>query len=205
MCGIMLVSIAIIVVILLLNTRVTLQYFASYEQFEGKVQMENFWGNAEKHSSWPGYHDYFERLFCRVSQNYDKIIVYSVFGDLNNLPTRVKRLADTRVLYVQFSGEAYFNDPSLFDVNLLPHKAETGEDHVVIPHTLGGQRLYVYNFALDYFYRPRNYDVDKYAQPGMHSKFCSFIVSNGSATERVRFFERLELLPQCLLIFYDIW
>lgn len=186
--GIMIVSIAIIFVMFLLNIKTRV---ASQERFEGKVQLENFWGNADKHSSWPGYHEYFEKLFRRVSQNYDKIIVYSVFGDLNNLPTRAQRLADTRVLHVQFSGEAYFNEPSLFDINLLPHKAETGKDYVVIPHTLGGQRLYVYNLVLDYFYRPRNYDVDKYAQPGVHSKFCSFIVSNGSATERVRFFEKL--------------
>ena len=44
--GIMIVSIAIIVVMIWLNTQAASQYFASYEQFEGKVQMENFWGNA---------------------------------------------------------------------------------------------------------------------------------------------------------------
>lgn len=181
--GLMLVSVAIIIVVFWLQLKP-----AYLERFQGKVQLEAFWRGADKHWTWQKYHDYFERLFHRVSGNYDKIIVYSVFGDP---PTREQRLADPKVLYVQFSGEAYYSDPSRFDVNLLPHKTESNGDHVIIPHTLGGQRLYVYNYPLEYFYSPRNYETDRAMHKDMHSKFCSFIVSNGTATERVRFFEEL--------------
>ena len=78
-----------------------------------KINFNNWWGEVE-----PNSRKVFEYLFQDVSNNYDAIEIYSVFGN-----KRVKKYGQ-RTLRVQFSGESFYNDVKQFHINFVPSENE---------------------------------------------------------------------------------
>jgi len=118
----------------------------------------------------------FSELFDKreIKDNYKKIEIYSVFGE----PPSTK---NEKTLYVQFSGESRYHDPSLFDVNIIPVNPIDHSNVVIIP--FGFYHILKNKINPSKFTTTRNYLHKK--------KFCLFSVTNGSCKERNDFFTRL--------------
>ncbi len=137
------------------------------EHFSNSIEFVNWWGDGDEVSK-----NIFDELFSNTKQN--KIKVYSVFGEPNF--TREK---DT--LYVQYSGESYYHNPDLFDINFIP------TDNVA---------KNIINFPYAYYYiLYKNLDINKLLEPRKinkkEKKFCLFLVSNGNCEQRNEIFNRL--------------
>ena len=138
------------------------------------IEYFKFWnfGKGEKEM----FDTYFKYIFQDLAGLY-KIRVYSVFD--GNLPSK-----EAGILNVQFSGESRYENPELFDLNLIPEPFS--RDPFTIPTLLGGMHLYLHDL-LHKSFRQRNF----FSDIKVRRKFCSFVVSNGSASDRIRFFHQL--------------
>lgn len=139
------------------------------------VVLKSFWVSLYSHPIYPAFQAYFEGLFRDVACKYDVIEIYSVFGPAPDVMN-----GDQRVLRVQFSGEGYYHDPSLFDLNLIPHLPTA----TIVPHLLGAQHLYIHDLW-GRLQRPRLSLLEN------KTHFCTFIVSNGAPVERRDMFAAL--------------
>jgi hypothetical protein len=144
---------------------------------------ENFDNATVSLYSWWGEDARSKQLFSEIfdipeiNAKYKHINIYSVFGDIPN----IKR-DDT--LYVQYSGEHHFNDPSIYDINFIPTLTPSTDSNIIIfPYAM--HYLLVTKTNLNSFLVPRS-KMKKHK-----TKFCIFSVSNGNCKERNDFFNKL--------------
>lgn len=165
-----------ILLILLMIFIIIIFLFYDKESFETKTESQI---PITLHSFW-AFDQNYVNLFRSIlpSKNYNEIQVYSVFGDGPSSK-------DPNILYVQFSGERYFHDPLLFDINFIPAIPDKTNKVVVFPYaafqTLINTASPEYN--INRFLEPR-----KYTNP---EKFCLFAVGNSSCSQRNHFFQEL--------------
>ena len=84
-------------------------------------------------------------------------------------------------IYIQYSGESNYKDPSLFDINFIPSN-ETS-NCIVFPYA--AFNILHEKLSIDYFLNKRNYDTT------LNNKFCLFAVSNGDCSQRNNFYNKL--------------
>ena len=147
-----------------------------------KIVLKSFWDSLYVHPICKDFKEYFANILSEILPKYKQVYIYSVFG--NEEPAINDKIINTDILYVQYSGEPHHRNPELFHINLLASLESIKP--FIIPHTLGGQHLYVHNLW-EILKQPRLYEVDK----NNKTRFCSFIVSNGQPQERIRFFNLL--------------
>jgi hypothetical protein len=115
---------------------------------------------------------FFKFILCDVINQYDKIYIYSVFGNTNH---------DINInnLHIQYSGESYFNDPSKYDINFIP--SMESENVILNPLAV----IYMYGLEKRGMLNltSRRLTLKKY--------FCAFVVTNCADNERLRFFVEL--------------
>ena len=119
--------------------------------------------------------DFFKEMFSNIIHKYDNINIYSVFGDLN--PFENKK----NILTVQYSGEVYYKDPTLFNINIIPGIHSTN-NIITIPHMV--MHFYVNNLNLNNLTIRRSLSENK-------KEFCLFSVSNPNSEKRIDFFKEL--------------
>ena len=106
--------------------------------------------------------DLFEILLKNWSAKFKEIRLYSIFGELKPFNK------EDGVLTVQLSGENYYNDPSLFDLNFIP--GDESQRNVI---TMSYMAITMFSNKADLsIFTRRRKLLDK------HSKFCLFAVSN---------------------------
>lgn len=142
-----------------------------------QYRFHGFWPSAETDE---GLFQLFTDLIGPAAIGYRFVYVVSVFAP----PPRARR---KDALYVQFSGESHFHDPSLFDINLIP--SMPGPNIVPFPY-----------MALEYWrrnhLRQRCFGRDLSEETFNAKKPCLFVVSNPNCRERMDFFHRLsEIMP----------
>jgi hypothetical protein len=122
----------------------------------------------------PGTVAIFQKLFGHLN-NYNTVEIHS--GD----PPKDK---DSKTLYVQYSGEPSYDDPSLYDINFIP--TNPIENSISFPYGAFQSLEHDHNdkFDINYFVNKRTLDKEK-------TKFCLFCVSNGGPKERTDFFNSL--------------
>ena len=84
-----------------------------------------------------------------ILEKYREVHFYSVFGEV-----KFERSPD--ILYIQYSGESYYNDPEKYDINLIPNdKMEKNEENntVLMPH--GCFQIYSTGMEMNYFLNKR--------------------------------------------------
>ena len=93
------------------------------------IVFENFDNNITLHNMWSANDQTDVNIFQNLFENIDRYVdVYSVFGEL-----QMNKKNDN--LTVQFSGESYYNDPSLFDINFIPTD-KIAENIIIMPYAL---------------------------------------------------------------------
>jgi hypothetical protein len=133
----------------------------------------NSWWEKDDPKSLDLYSELFD--IPEIKNKYKNVKMYSVFGD-----PPVNRNADT--LYVQFSGESNYSDPSNFDINFIPVKTNTSDSSVLI-FPFSAHYALIHGIDMNLFTTPRKF-IKK-------TKFCLFAVSNSSCKERNDFFQSL--------------
>ena len=134
-----------------------------------KIVLKNWWSNDDKKSI-----DIFSKLFSDKFDNYDKIEIYSIFGN-----ETIRKNNNT--LYIQFSGESNYKDPTLFNVNFIP-ATEYVNNNIILPYAY--YHVIHMNIDINYFLQKRQLGINK-------NNFCLFSVSNGGCNERNNFFHKL--------------
>jgi len=141
------------------------------EKFQNKITLHNWWEDGDGVSV---------VLFQDIFRNVDKNIeIYSVFGEPNFI-----RNPDT--LYVQYSGESRYSNPSLFDINIIPSENED-KNIIHFPHAafqITYQIKQGDNALIPFLLNKRTLDKEK-------EKFCLFAVSNPGCKTRNDFFSAL--------------
>jgi len=168
-------AIMIIVIVISIIVITSCSLFLSIKEKEpfdnSFVTFESWWGDDKDSSK------FYDMLFDipEIKNKYDHIKMFSVFGDGPSVK-------DPKKLYVQFSGESYFNDPYIFDLNFIPVNEKKGYTNTVI-FTAASHYLLASGTDLSVFEKQR---------PVVNNKhFCIFAVSNGSCKERNDFFTSL--------------
>jgi len=156
----------IIFLISILGIMVLNQKIQILEYYTNSIKLNNWWDDNDIES---------ENIFQTILQDQDKNIeVYSVFGE-----PKFNRSDNT--VYIQFSGESNYKDPSLFDINFIPSN-ETS-NCIVFPYA--AFNILHEKLSIDYFLNKRIYDTT------LNNKFCLFAVSNGNCSQRNNFYNKL--------------
>jgi hypothetical protein len=184
--GTMLVMLAILLAILIYSVFYNAVVFYKVEPFEQRthvpITLHSFW-EFDHDGEKEGIISLFSYIFQFVN-NYKEIQIYSVFGDT---PSR----QEPDILYVQFSGESYFNSPNLFNVNFIPENPINAENVVLFP--FGAFQIYMNTFTVP------GYDLNVFLKPREYTnptRFCLFAVSNASCKVRNDFFQELSKYKQ---------
>jgi len=98
-----------------------------------------------------------------LKDKYKNIKIYSVMGDY-------PKEKDKDTFYIQYSGEAYYHDPKIFDINFIPSKEIINKNIIGFPH--GFYEILDNTFDKNIFLKKRDYKKKE--------KFCIFSVSNGT-------------------------
>jgi hypothetical protein len=162
----------VIILIAILCVNILLYIYFNFENFENSISFYKWWGK-------PGdvENTTFNNIFSVMDDK--NIRVHNVFNVHNdNIDT-----VDKHVINVQFSGESYYDDPNLFDLNLIP----TSESSNVISFPFAYFHLLSNNIDVNIFTQPRNITVDEIK----NKKFCLFSVSNPANEVRNEFFHKL--------------
>lgn len=191
MKNIMLVIFYILVILVIIGC---LYYYFIYTNKKGyhdnnKIKLHNWWNlNDDEHYNTVTFFN--DTMTVDTLKKYKEIHIFSVFGK----PEFVKNPEN---LYIQYSGESYYSDPSMFDINLIPdekyEKAMTNKRDaaktttVLFPH--GYFTILSSNMNMNYFLQRRTLQIPK-------TRFCLFCVSNGSNWVRNDFFEKLSKYKQ---------
>jgi hypothetical protein len=146
------------------------QSLAHIETFNNKVVLKNWW---DANVPDPNSIELFQYLFDGFEQT---IEVHSVFGSPN-----ITREPNT--IYVQFSGESTYHDPSMFDINFIPVNNEEQPNTIIYPFAAHWSLTYKINMEI--LIEKRILDYSK------KTHFCLFAVSNGSCVQRNNFFTEL--------------
>ena len=161
----------LLLALVILTTSTLLYYFLNQtsDNKEGfdKVSLHSWWGNDTESI------EMFEHIFKNIDK---KVEIYSVMGG----PPAEKK---ENTIYVQYSGESYHNDPTIFDVNFIP--SEITADNI-IPFPFGLFNIIHANETqnVGHLVNTRRLQENK-------QKFCIFAVSNGAGEQRNRFFHKL--------------
>ena len=148
-----------------------------------KIELHNFWESLYSNQLVISLlKDYFAYVLKDVAVNVKTIEIHSVFN--NTLLDQNERKANPDKLYIQFSGESYYNSPSLYDISLIPALPSNNPTSIVISFMFGGQHLYIHKLW-DPLYTKRNAITKK------ASKFACFIVSNPIPEDRINFYNIL--------------
>jgi alpha(1,3/1,4) fucosyltransferase len=141
------------------------KYIYKEEFIQKNVSLNNWWENKDDISL-----NIFKNIFQDQTKN---IEIYSVFGEPN-----ITRNNNT--LYIQYSGESSYKDPSLFDINFIP---STKSDNIIVfPYAAFSMIFNKFNI---------NYFIDKRKLHKINDNFCLFAVSNGNSSERNLFYNEL--------------
>jgi len=122
---------------------------------------------------------FLERLVQGCSDMYDEIHFYSVYSKDASIPPLD---SSHKILRIQYSGEPFFRDPSLFHISCIPGEQLNTRNSVVFPHM--SFYMNFYSISPSNFITPRKYTSSP-------SKFCLFSVTNDAAKERINFFTEL--------------
>lgn len=133
--------------------------------------------------------DYFKEVLTEYSiqNNYKKIHVYSVFKG-----EQPPKDLDPCICYVQFSGEPFYNDPNLYNVNLIPVPSRTYSDPfakkgLIVSTYFAGPHIHMNDMWKRLNGPVRQFNAAKHAT----QKFCSFVVSNWKCEARNLMFAKL--------------
>lgn len=142
-----------------------------------KIVLKSWW--VEKDPSAVKIFDY---LLSDVIHKYDKVVVHSVFG-----PPPTPKQKKPNTLYIQYSGEPGYQDPSCFDINFIPC-VPNPRNMVLFPHAYYG--IYVgidkYNKSLEH-----SLFTEKRILRDHKDNFCVFLVSNPKNEVRNHMFRLL--------------
>lgn len=137
-----------------------------------KIVLTQFWSSLYTSPFYKNFKQYFYELFKDQLSKYEKIYIYSLTYEKEEIEKHPK------CLHVQFSGEPVHRNPDFFDLNIIAaHPSKN-----IVSHTLAGQHFYIHNLW------SRLYE---YRQVTEKEKFCCYIVSNAHAIERRMFFDIL--------------
>jgi hypothetical protein len=139
--------------------------FSIIEKLVETAILKHWWSDSDSKSV-----DIFNEIFKNSNK---KVEIYSV-----NLKEKINKNRDT--IYVQYSGESFYSEPSWFDINFIPAEKEEG-NIIVFPHAF--LSLLHTNMEIDRLLSKR--------QPTEKNNFCLFMVSNGSCYQRVQMFNNL--------------
>lgn len=146
---------------------------------DSRIELHDWWGVSDEHNDM-----FIQKMCSKLIHKYDKINFYSVFGN-----TEV--LKKPRQLNIQITGESYYRDTSLFDMNLIPEPLEKQKNIINFPYAV--TFTFVKNIDLQKFTIPRQFVMDK-------NKFCLFSVTNGTCEQRNQMFKELskyKLVDSC--------
>ena len=121
----------------------------------------------------------FIKIFDNLDKKYDEIKIYAVYGE--DLPT----IKEPNKLYVQFSGESYYNNPDMFDINFIA--TQNINNNIYLPEgilNLFALTSNINDLMITEFLKPRNLK-------SVNDKFCIFAVSNGGCDARNTFFTEI--------------
>jgi hypothetical protein len=125
----------------------------------GKISFHNWW--VDTHNSMNALQRFFKMILGDSIDNYDKIRIYSIFG---NMPVIEK---DNRTLYIQYSGEPVIKNTRLFDINIVP---DIEKDNIIpIPHIF--MQMHINKINIDKLCVSRSLK-------SVPKKFCLFSVSS---------------------------
>ena len=113
----------------------------------------------------------FKHIFKNIKYN---INIYSNFDTINKIND------NNNNLYIQYSGESYYNDINNYDINFISKKP----DNNIILFPYGYFHLLYMNLNINYLINNRLYNNN-------NKKFCLFVVSNDSCWQRNNFFDKL--------------
>lgn len=143
----------------------------------------NFYNTAAPYDGNGDFRDFLTQLLQPVLNGRPARII-SVFSNRQEPPASA-RPAGSRPIRISYSGEGHHNEPvSDYDLNLIMKPTDTAAHAktVCLPLFIVGS--YMRNYWPIY-QSPRSLN------PGQKQRFCCFVVSNGSATVRNRFFQKL--------------
>jgi hypothetical protein len=138
---------------------------------KAKIRKFNWWDNDNNETN-----ALFDSLLINQIYKFDEIHMYSVFGDSDLVVQR-----KPNILTIQYSGEVRYNNPELFDINIIPG-IHANKNVITVPYML--TPLLYRNIDLNVLTKPRKLMNPK-------KKFCLFAVSNPNNEERNDFFHRL--------------
>lgn len=155
------------------------------DNVDSAIKYKSWWGEVELKSR-----IIFSYIFENVikERKYDKIEVYSVFGDS-------PKNKNSNTLYVQFSGESNYKNITEFDINFIPSDIITTSTilfpyayfHILLNYASLCDTCDTYNDVIYELILKRSI-INK----NMHnSRFCIFSVTNDSCKERNDFFWKL--------------
>ena len=141
------------------------------EYFSNKLELHNWWLGDKKDEKSEAI---FGKLFEDVK--FDSVKIYSIFGEPD-----FQKQKEENFLYVQYSGESSFKDPSVFDINFIP--GDKNKNTILFPHAY--QHILYNELDIQKLLTRRTLDKNK------KYKFCLFSVSNGSCKQRNEIFTEL--------------
>jgi hypothetical protein len=153
-----------------------------YDLYPQKIQQKSQKIKTQVHNIefidwWQNISDDQINVFKTIFKDQNKNIkIYSVFGGSD-----IKRNKNT--LYIQFSGESYYKNPNLFDINFIPYPVNT-QNIVIFPYA--AFHTIIAKISTDYFLNKREYNSTKF-----DDNFCLFVVSNGACKQRNYFYKEL--------------
>ena len=137
---------------------------------DNRIELHDWWGNSDEESD-----KFIKLLFSGVIDKYEKINIYSVFGNK-------EVIKNPKQLNIQITGESYYRDTNLFDINLIPEPIDKKKNMINFPYSVAFSM--VTNMDLNQFLIPRKLTGNK-------SKFCLFSVTNCSCEQRNQMFKEL--------------
>ena len=152
-----------------------------YTWIETQKIKEGFLDKKIVFHDWTGQVDekdeiFFQNLFSNIMDRYDKINVYSVMGnnEVIKYPNQIN---------IQMSGESYYRDTNMFDLNFIPAPDSSSPNVIIFP-IAGFNTLVRFNDKINSLTLARNYSFPK-------QKFCLFAVSNCGCEQRNQMFTQL--------------
>ena len=139
---------------------------------DNRIELHDWWENPDDENDM-----FIQKICAEIINKYEKINIYSVFGNKEV----VKK---PKQLNIQLSGESYYRDTNLFDINLIPEPIDKKKNIINFPYAV--TYTFTKNIDLQKFIIPRNLSTNK-----IKTKFCLFSVTNCSCEPRNQIFKEL--------------
>jgi hypothetical protein len=143
-----------------------------------KVKLFNWW-DFKLESERDTCIAFLEKLLSGCIDAYDEIHIYSVCPDDKPIPPLEP---PTKILRIQYSAEPKFRDPNMFHINCIPGEHPNTNSYLIFPYM--SFYMNYYNINTSDFILRRKYETPQ-------SKFCLFSVTNGTAQDRIKFYNEL--------------